>query len=338
MFTADSFCKTILGASYSIGLKNLYKGDYKTFKIPKKNGYREIQYVEKDTTLWNLQNKLLNNFLCKQDLPVCVKGFRKGESYQTFLGEHIGSRFFLRIDISSFFPSINESLVKSELGLTIPCITEEDKENILDVICSIVTLDGVLPQGACTSPAISNLVMARLDQRITKYCQVFGIRVTRYADDILFSSLDFDFKKKSWFLKKVKYILSSCDFKLNYSKIKYGEDEIILNGFVVSKSEIRLSRNRLSDIRHLVAFARQNHTLYVEDKNVFLKKANQLELKYRDLSIYPFGSLFQFVQFMCGYRAFLMSLISKDYIDSSFQKELLRLIRKLEVQIQFYSK
>ncbi len=337
MFTADSFCKTILGTSYSTGLKSLHKGDYKTFEIPKKNGYREIQYVEKTSPLWNLQNKLLKNFLCKQDLPICVKGFRKGESYKNFLEEHIGSTFFMRIDISNFFPSIDEALIKNELGLILPCNTSEDKENILDIICNITTLNGVLPQGACTSPAISNLVMARLDQRITKYCQIFGIRVTRYADDILFSSTDFDFSQKKWFLKKIKYILSSNKFKLNYSKLKFGKETLTLNGFIISKHEVRLSRNRLSDIRHVIAFARENHDLFSTDKTIFLQRANRLNLKYRKLEEYPFKSLFQFTQFMCGYRAFLISFLDSNYKNTYFQKDLLHLIRKLEAQISFYS-
>lgn len=338
MFTAESFCNAIWEISYSKVSQSVTKEAYKEFEIPKKGGSRVINYLDRNTEMWNLQQKLLRNFLEKQSLPVCVKGFRQGESYRTFLSEHIGSKFFLRIDISSFFPSVKEAQIKDELSRLLACDSDEEKEKLLNLICAITTLNGSLPQGASTSPAISNLVMARIDQRITKYCQVFDIRYSRYADDLLFSSAKFDFKNRKWFLKKIKYILSSQNLNLNYSKIKFGEDVLVLNGYTISDNGICLSRNRLSDIRHVVAFAKKNHGLiktYGSEK--FLLEANKLSLRHRDLSEYPFQTVFQFVQYMCGYRAFLISLVDFDYEETPFQKQLQHLIRKLETQIARYT-
>lgn len=334
MFTIESFCNAIWETSYAKVSLNILKDDYSEFEIPKKDGKRKISYLDKDSGLWSLQHKLLINFLNKQDLPVCVKGFKKGENYRSFLAEHIGAKFFLRIDISSFFPSITEKQIKSELARLIICNSDEDKEKLLGLLCDITTLNGSLPQGACTSPAISNLVMARIDQRITKYCQVFDVRYTRYADDMLFSSHVFDFDKKKWFLKKIKYILSSQDLKLNYSKIKFSQDQLVLNGYVISGDGIRLSRNRLSDIRHAVSFASKNYMLIQNSESQkFLQEVNKLPLQYRNLVDYPFKTVFQFVQYMCGYRAFLISLVDQNYAETSFQKQVQRLIRKLEIQI-----
>ena len=140
MFTIESFCNAIWETSYSKVSQSITKDAYKTFEIPKKDGSRVINYLEKDTTLWHLQHKLLVNFLEKQDLPICVKGFRQGESYHSFLTEHIGSKFFLRIDISSFFPSITEAQIKTELTRLLACSSNEDKEKLLDLICNITTL------------------------------------------------------------------------------------------------------------------------------------------------------------------------------------------------------
>ena len=181
MFTAESFCNAIWETSYSKVSQSVTKEAYKEFEIPKKGGSRVINYLDRNTEMWNLQQKLLRNFLEKQSLPVCVKGFRQGESYRSFLSEHIGSKFFLRIDISSFFPSVKEAQIKDELSRLLACDSDEEKEKLLNLICAITTLNGSLPQGASTSPAISNLVMARIDQRITKYCQVFDIRYSRYG-------------------------------------------------------------------------------------------------------------------------------------------------------------
>lgn len=334
MYTKESFCNSIWENSYSKVLSNVAKEDYKEFKIAKKGGFRTINYLEKDSALWDLQHRLLYNFLETQALPVCVKGFKKGESYKSFLYEHIGANYFLRIDIASFFPSINTNWIKTELSNLLVCDSDDEKGALLDLICDIVTLDNALPQGASTSPAISNIVMARIDQRITKYCQVFNIRYTRYADDLLFSSSSFNFSEKKWFIKKIKHILATQNLRLNYSKMKYGEKELVLNGYVVSKQGIRLSRNRLSDVRRVVTFSRDNFcVLKCDGPEEFLKKANSMSLKHRDLKTYPFNTLFQFTQYLCGYRSFLISMVDANDTSSTFQKELQRLIRRTETQI-----
>lgn len=334
MYTSESFCRQVWERPYSKVLICISKDDYKQFELPKKGGLRTINYLEKESPLWDLQHKLLSNYLDNQCLPVCVKGFRKGNSYRSFLGEHIGSTYFLRIDISSFFPSIRSDWIKAELSNVLLCDSENEKEKLLDLICEIVTLDGSLPQGACTSPAISNLVMARLDQRITKYCQVFDIQYTRYADDLLFSSCSFDFLSKKWFLKKIKYILGTNGLKLNYAKIKYGIDELVLNGYVISIHGIRLSRSRLHDIRRVVKYVRDNKgILESQGPEVFLQNANLLPLKHRDLTQFPFNTLFQFTQYLCGYRSYLISMVDINNSSSTFQKDLQKLISRIETQI-----
>ena len=162
----------------------------------------------------------------------------------------------------------------------------------------------------------------------------YYLRYTRYADDLLFSSRIFNFAEKKWFIKKIKYILSSQKLKLNYSKIKFGQKELVLNGYVISDREIRLSRNRLSDIRRIVKFSKENHHLIDQfGPEKFILEANKLPLKYRNLNVYPFGTVFQFVQYMCGYRAFLISMTNNNYTLTPFQKELQRLIRRIEAQI-----
>lgn len=332
MYTIESFCNSVWGFSYSNVLRQVTKVDYREFEIPKKNGRRKIQYLKKGSSLEFLQKKLLSNFLEKQPLPVCVKGFNKGGSYKEYLSCHIGAKYFLRIDIENFFPSITDRQIKKGFDSCITCNSEVDKEKLFNLLCDIVTLNGSLPQGACTSPAISNLVMTTIDQRILKYCQTLGICYTRYADDLLFSSQIFDFKKKKWFLKKIKHILGSQNLRVNYSKIKYGIDSLILNGYVISNYEIRLSRSRLSDIRHVCVFIKNKYSSS-KAESIFLREINQMTLKHRDLIKYPFNWMFQVIQYLCGYRAFLISFIDDFNSTTSFQKSLRRLISQIERQI-----
>ena len=225
-----------------------------------------------------MQKNFSKHFLEKQQLPVCVKGFIKGESYISYLESHVGSKYFMRIDIKDFFPSITEKKIKDIFSNLISLETKDDNKNILDLISEITTYNGVLPQGACSSPMISNIIMMRIDQRILKYCQMLGVSYTRYADDLLFSSKSFDFKNKKWFLKKVKHILYSQNFTVNYNKIKYGEKEISLNGYVVSDLGIRLSRERLADLKKHFLFHVNIINWLKPQKNYFCKMPIVLHL------------------------------------------------------------
>ncbi len=334
---ADVFCNLVWGQTYYKISEKISKDEYKEFIIPKKNGVRIINYLEPTTDLYKLQKQLCVNFLDKQSVPLCVKGFIKGENYLSFLKEHIGSNYFLRVDIKSFFPSITKEIIEAELRNIFFINSEDEKDKLSKLVSDLVTLNNSLPQGACTSPVISNLIMRRLDQRILKYCQALGVIYTRYADDLLFSSDVFNFSQKNWFLKKIKHILKSQKFKLNYSKIKFGNGNLSLNGYVISKYEIKLSRHRLSDIRHTVSFAQQNYSQFKKNGDVvFLQKLNEQKLSHRNLELYPFNTVFQFVQYLCGYRAYLISLVDIN-LSTPFQKEIKKLIRKIEKQILLYN-
>ena len=101
--TTESFCNMVWDLSYSKVLKSISKSDYKEFIIPKKNGVRKINYLPKTSMFFSVQ-KGLARYLEKQEYPTCVKGFRKGENYLSYLEPHVGAKYFLRVDIKDFFP------------------------------------------------------------------------------------------------------------------------------------------------------------------------------------------------------------------------------------------
>lgn len=104
--------------------------------------------------------------------------FVQGESYISYLEPHIGAKYFVRMDIKDFFPSITSEIIKDTFSYLLSFDTDEEKEKILELVSEICTYEGTLPQGVPTSPVISNIVMTRIDQRITKYCQILGITYT----------------------------------------------------------------------------------------------------------------------------------------------------------------
>ena len=96
-------------------LKNVQKdikANYTTHKIPKKNGERIIHAIKKDSDLYDLQKNICLHFLDTIPLPKPVIGFVKDENYVRFLSQHIGKRYFLRLDIKSFFDTINRKMLQ----------------------------------------------------------------------------------------------------------------------------------------------------------------------------------------------------------------------------------
>jgi len=79
------------------------------------------------------------------------------------------------------------------------------------------TLDGVLPQGAPTSPFLSNLVFSFLDSELARYCAKRGLVYTRYADDITISGTYIDAKV---ILPELDRCIRSMGFSLNYAKTR----------------------------------------------------------------------------------------------------------------------
>ena len=333
--TTELFCKSIWNLSYAQVVSSITKKDYMQFKIPKKDGFRTITFLPESSSLYSLQKMFNKFYLMKFNFPVCTKGFVKGENYISYLEPHVGAKYFLRMDIKDFFPSITGDTLKEAFSHLISFDSENDEEEILQLISDICTYNGTLPQGVCTSPMISNIIMAYIDQRITKYCQILDIDYTRYADDMLFSSNIFQFDLKKWFIRKIKFILSDMNLKINYDKLKFGENEISLNGYVVSETGIRLSRGRLMDIKKIISFSRDNYSKSKTEPDNFLLLANQVNLEHRDLTRYPFKNTFQFTQFLIGYRSYLISFLRYD-IDPAFRKKAMKLIRNIEHQIDLY--
>ncbi|MCX5638790.1 MAG: reverse transcriptase domain-containing protein, partial [Planctomycetota bacterium] len=164
---------------------------YATFSIPKKQGgVREI-YAPM-TTLKIIQKKL--NFILQNvykkiyEKKICVHGFIYGKNVQTNALTHAKKEYVFNIDISDFFPSINFGRVYG-LFMGKPYNLSKSVASVLARICAFKDLShDLLPQGAPTSPIISNMICARMDDELYRFARRFNCKYTRYADDITFST------------------------------------------------------------------------------------------------------------------------------------------------------
>lgn len=277
---------------------------YTPIEIQKTKGKRTIFAIDNESDLYKMQKNIQRNFLSKIPLPMCVKGFCKNTSYAEFLAEHKKQKYYMRIDIKDFFDTITEEQIRENLSEFV-----KDDE-ALDILMDLCTYYGVLPQGAVTSPAISNIIFRRIDQRITKYCQKLNVKYTRYADDLMFSSSQMDFKPQKWFYKKIAYILKDMGFRINTKKTRNQKEKIALNGFVV-KDVVSLSRKKLNNINKIIYYfkdkTQERFRIDCNSKD-WLNEVNNLGLKDKNNKDYTFENEHKFINYLCGYRSFLLEI------------------------------
>lgn len=162
---------------------------YRTFSIPKKaGGIREISApVSKlRAFLWPVDLILKSLYEPK----ACVMGFTYGRSIVDNAKAHLGQNYILNLDLKDFFPSIKQARVWKRLQLA-PFNFPQDVASVIAGLCSYKKGEEeyVLPQGAPTSPILTNIVCERLDHRLLGVAKRFNLRYTRYADDMTFSSM-----------------------------------------------------------------------------------------------------------------------------------------------------
>src|SRR5690625_2960841 len=119
-------------------------------------------------------------------------------------------------------------------------------EQLSMVLSRICTLQGFLPQGAPTSPMLSNLVFYRIDEEIVKFCIENKIRYTRYADDMTFSG---EFNEKR-IIGYVNTTVKAYNFTLNFSKTRlYKEHQRQLVSEIVVNRKLKLLLNFMNKIQ-----------------------------------------------------------------------------------------
>ncbi len=153
---------------------------YKVHEIPRPG--KEPRRIEEPMPLLKfVQRRILRRILEQTDLPDSVHGFVRGRSIATAVAPHVGKEVVVCCDIQNFFPTIT---VQRVWGVFRSLIVNPRVSNLLATLC---TYKGRLPQGAPTSPMIGNLVLRRLDRRLAGLAKKRGITYTRYADDMVFS-------------------------------------------------------------------------------------------------------------------------------------------------------
>ena len=178
-----------------------------------------------------------------------VYGFVPGRSHIDAAAVHCNANWVHSFDIDNFFPSTPDFLVGKaieDLGYN----AESTK-----LLVSLLCYRGVLPQGAPSSPVLSNLVFREFDGELKNLAIQNSINVTRYADDIVFSGKS---PPPNDLEKCVREIFDQTNWTLSEEKIEFSEtpDRLKVHGLLVDKSKPRLTkgyRNKIRAYRHILA-------------------------------------------------------------------------------------
>lgn len=162
---------------------------------------------------------------------------------------HVGKYWILKMDIKNFF----ESVPKDEIKKVCNKISKLDSAQYpQDLLLCFLTLKGILPVGAPTSPCIANACFKDIDEKINLICSAKKVNYTRYVDDLTFSSDD---KKVLNIIEKnVSELLNYAGYKLNRKKTRYiskNKQQNIL-GLIVNDNKIRLSKEFKRTIRAMI--------------------------------------------------------------------------------------
>lgn len=222
---------------------------YREFEITKRTGGSRI-ITAPYPSLKYMQTWIYDNILAHRKTHFCANGFVHGHSILTNAQKHVNCKMLLKMDIADFFGSIPQNYIinyfHKELGYNL---------NVSWILSSICSLNGSLPQGAPTSPALSNLISTSLDRRLYRLSKIFGLTYSRYADDLTFSGNEIP----TTFIRYVEDIAKDCNYEINQSKTRlYGEGgSKIIAGVSLASGSPRVPREYRHKLRQELHFVRK---------------------------------------------------------------------------------
>lgn len=252
----DAFSFSMKQLTYYSNPNNV-RGRYRHFSIPKKSGgKRNIAAPSKGLShILYYVNILLKAIYQPSDYAM---GFVEGRSVVDNAIRHIGQNYVFNTDIENFFPSIEQPRVWKRFQLK-PFNFKKPIASILAGLCCIKeknddgTVKYILPQGAPTSPLITNAICDTLDRRLSGLARRFNLHYSRYADDITFSSMHNVYKEDGVFRTELKRIIEDQNFKMNEAKTrlrKIGERQEV-TGLTIS-NKVNASTAYVAEIRNLL--------------------------------------------------------------------------------------
>ncbi|MCK6474270.1 MAG: reverse transcriptase family protein [Planctomycetes bacterium] len=258
---------------------------YREVLIPKKRGGQRRLLVPDEATK-ALQRCILRRLLAKLRVHPAAYGFVKGRSSIDNACKHAGQALVLTMDVIDFFSNTRAERIEAHLRRV------GWNAEAAALLTRLMTHDGGLPQGAPTSPALSNIVNFTLDHRLARFVERHGGVYTRYADDLAISfPLDYS-RKARGALQEAKQALRSKGYryhKLKKLRIRRQHQRQVVTGLVVNaKANLpRTTRRWLRAVAHRLASGKQA-TLTPEQLQGWLAYRHAVENRSKAAETPPF--------------------------------------------------
>lgn len=237
---------------------------YINFEVPKRSGGTRVLSAP-HRKLAAAQQWIFDNILVKLETEAPAHGFIRQHSTVTNARQHVGRDIVVNLDLSAFFPTITFPRVKGvfhKLGyspavatlLALLCTEAPRRPVVYDGTTYWVAVsDRALPQGACTSPAISNQVARHLDRRLAGMAAKHGWTYSRYADDLTFSAEDRGRINIGYLMASVRHVVEEERFALNPRKgrVQRRGGRQMVTGIVVNE-KLSLPREEMRRLRAIL--------------------------------------------------------------------------------------
>lgn len=246
--TSELTLATMLGVNSGLiwSFINRPAKHYDEFQIPKGKGRRRI-------TAPRVALKVVQKWLSVQlgkcyTPPDHVFGFVPGRSHILAAMKHVGCSWVLSVDIKDFFPSVSAEQIRK-------CLEEFGYSSAAaNIISSLTCFNDSLPQGAPTSPVLSNMVFREADFALVQLAGKYEANISRYADDIVYSSRDV-FHGDLYDELMVLFRGLPWELASDKTELTIAPSRRKVHGLLVGGEEVRLTkgyRNRLRAYRHLL--------------------------------------------------------------------------------------
>lgn len=178
----SSLCKVLgVSAKALYTASNTIDAHYRTVRIPKGNGEYRTLHVP-DDFLKNIQRQIAAKLFTNEELPQCATAYIINKGILANAMPHVGREIVVKMDIRKFFDHITYPMVKERVFAA-----DKYSESLRILLSILCVYRHAVPQGAPTSPMISNMVLREFDIEVNEWCTSRDITYTRYCDDMTFS-------------------------------------------------------------------------------------------------------------------------------------------------------
>lgn len=262
----------ILGIKWTVLKKVINNSQkmYYNFNISKRSGGKRMISMPNEV-LKEIQSLIKKKILSNIKISDKANGFVENKSIITNAKVHLKQEKILNIDLEDFFPSIHKNRIyyifKNICGYS---------NDVSFCLTNLVTYKNSLPQGAPTSPILSNIVTYMMDIRLEKLSEKMGIRYTRYADDITFSGDKYLINTK--LLEYVNNIIEDCGFKINKKKTRFASkgNRQEVTGLIINNDTINVPKSYIRQIRqelyYIDKYGIKDHRAKVGFENKYYKE------------------------------------------------------------------